>query len=144
MFNRKKEQPQNTQPVVQSSKYIEKYVITDPKDVLLNYNLFSDAAEIPVRVTSDGWGHCVPLPTNIFLGYLNKLAGTSKTITNNLKFRTVFIVSLLNKKKAYILPNAKDLNQWYIAIKKPGDLGLNTTPEINRAIVEQIKTITRS
>ena len=125
--------------------FVEQYTLVNPRNVLLNYNVFSLCENMPVRYESkygDGWTECVSLPTQVFLGYLNALKHAPDIIVNDKKMRTISVVNLKNNRQLFILPNLKSPKKPIYAYEQ-GTLAFDVTPEINRAIVEQIKMFTR-
>ena len=125
--------------------FIKQYTLVNPRKMLLDYNLFALCENMPVKYESengDGWSQSVSLPTQVFLGYLNALERAPDRIANDPKMRTVSVVNLKNNRQLFILPNLRTPKKPVYAYE-PGTLGFDVTPEINRAIVEQIKMFTR-
>ena len=125
--------------------FIKQYTLVNPHKMFLDYNLFSWCENMPVKYETEhgtGWTPCVLLPTQVFLGYLHALERAPERIASNPKFRTVFVVNLKNDRKLCILPNLRSPKKTVYAYE-PGELAFHVTPEINRAIVDQVKTITR-
>ena len=125
--------------------FVKQYTLVNPRKMLLDYNLFSWCENIPVKYESEnssGWSHCVSLPTQVFLGYLNALERAPDRIANDPKSRTISVVSLKNDRFLFILPNLKSPKKPIYAYEQ-GTLAFDVTPEINRAIVEQVKMFTR-
>ena len=133
--------PQPTSPLVQQ------YTLVPPKQLFINYDLFQYCKEVPVwyekEDETDFHSTSLLLPTDVVLSYLNALKYASDEVVQNPLNRTISVIQLLNDEKLYILPNLKSPKN-PISVCEQGALGLFTTPEINRAIVEQLKMHTRS
>ena len=124
--------------------FVEQYTLVHPKNVSTDYNYWGLCQTLPVWYekagTQSDFHNGVQLPTQVFLGYLNALKNAPLDIDP--KMRTISIVNLQNNAKLFILPNLKSPKR-PISVCEQWDLALNTTPEINRAIVEQLKMFTR-
>lgn len=133
--------PQPTSPLVQQ------YTLVPPKQVFIDYDLFQYCKEIPVGYeqsdNNSGFHECVSLPTEVVLTYLNALKYASDEVVQDPLNRTISIIQLKGNEKLYILPNLKSPKH-PISVCEENALGLLTTPEINRAITEQLKMYTRS
>jgi len=133
-------------PVPQpKADFVKQYTLTHPKNVSMDYNLFDLCETMPVwhevpNAQSDFHSTSLQLPTKVFLRYLNALKHTPLDIDP--KMRTISVVNMKNGAKLFILPNLQSPKN-PISVCKDGDVALNTTPEINRAIVEQLKIFTR-
>lgn len=140
-------EPKAYKPVLPkpSSPHVEQYTLVSPRNCFINYDLFQYCEMVPVayeQSTDSDFNECVQLPTQVFLGYLNALKYASDEVINNPLNRTISIVHLLNNQNLYILPNLKQPKR-PICVRPHGGLGLNTTPAIKAAIVEQLKMYTR-
>ena len=133
---------------IQQQKYdfVEQYTLTQPKELMFGYDCWSDCRNVPVRYeqngNNSGFAACVELPSIVFFRWWKTIQTAPQEVLNNPKSRTISIVNLKNGKKFFILPNVKDIKRPIYAYEV-GSLSTGSTPEINRAIVEQIKTFTR-
>ena len=153
--------PSENSGAPEKNSMVEKYVIFGRPDVLSTEAL-SILPEISVQyqdpLTNDT--EKIKLPTKQFMPYLRNLE-LSET-KHEPFYRTIHIINLPNNKKIYVIPNLESKNNPDIiiadktftfpnhkAIKKPGPANVentlfyNITPEINRALVDVIKTYTR-
>lgn len=135
-------------PVIPQPKYdfVEQYTLTQPKELMFGYDYWSDCRNVPVRYeqngNNSGFAACVELPSIVFFRWWKTIQTAPQEVLNDPKSRTISIVKLKNGGKLYILPNLKNQKNPIYAYEE-GELGMQTTPEINRAIVEQIKMFTR-
>ena len=135
--------------VIPQSKYdfVKQYTIVHPRLVLINYNLFGGCSYIPVAHevrSKTGFNHSVELPNHsVIWTFLEDLSATNPMDISP-KARTISVLKKDNQ-IIYIIPNIKEPKTPVIfmpnAMEKGWSLGL--TPEINRAIVEQMKIHTR-
>ena len=153
--------PSENSGAPEKNSMVEKYVIFGRPDVLSTEAL-SMLPEISVQyqdpLTNDT--EKIKLPTKQFMPYLRSLELSEKK--HEPFYRTIHIINLPNNKKIYVIPNLESKNNPDIIIadktftfpnhkatKKPGPsnventLFYNISPEINRALVDAIKTYTR-
>ena len=148
--------------ISKKNSMVEKYVIFGRPDVLSTEAL-SMLPEISVQyqdpLTNDT--EKIKLPTKQFMPYLRGLELSEKK--HEPFYRTIHIINLPNNKKIYVIPNLESKQKPKILIadktyefpnhktttQKPGPsnventLFYNISPEINRALVDAIKTYTR-
>ena len=140
--------------------FVERYTLVNPKTILGNENLWELCDKVPVAYEKEGnhsdMCECVQLHTSIMLPFMNALRQSPDTDIEPAHRRTVSIVNLNDGKKIYvlpILPICKRPEQcWmYFADDKTGKTknfprgwSLNMTPQIRRALVEEIKVHTRA
>ena len=146
------EQPEDTEPV-----FVKQYTLVIPDNMMLDYNCFFDCNNIPVsyetEISSGGFHDCLKLPnTAAVREYLTQLAKSNTKKLLNSKTRTISIVKMRHDKQVLILPDLKQAKPAVIIAPFYGKTStkhekdcwvLYVTPEINRTIVNQIKTITR-
>lgn len=155
--------PQNSgAPQISKQNTVEKYVIYGRDDVLTNKS-FATSPEISVPYAdSESWyTKKIKLPTTQFLPYLRSLEKSEHK--DEPYFRTIHIINLQNDKKIYVIPNLESKQKPKILIadktyefpnhktmtQKPGPTNVentlfyNISPEINRILVDVIKTYTR-
>lgn len=133
------------------SVIVEKYVLIQPRKLLIDYSLFDDRKTIPVayeQSTNTSWNKCVVLPNEKPIRiFLKHLRDAEPETVNSEKMRTISIVKIDNDKDLYIFPDLKGKKQYemFVHFKKQDKYSWAhyVTPEINRAIVEQIKLHTR-
>ena len=127
--------------------FVQQYTLVNPNQVMVDYSDWSSCKEIPVAYEkegkSSGFAECVQLPTKIIGGFLYELQNAPGKIIDNPVMRTVSVINLKNGKKMYILPNLQSPKTPDIFIEKPKELAFHVNPEINRAIVNQLKLYTR-
>jgi len=130
----------------QKYDFVEQYTLTSPKKLMVSYDYWSLCNDVPVRYENakpdEGFAKCVELPSVVFFPWWETIQKAPQEVLNNPKFRTISVVNLEHGGRFFILPNVKDITRPIYAYPE-GKLGLLTTPEINRAIVEQIKMFTR-
>jgi hypothetical protein len=110
-----------------------KYIIKDPKNVLIDYNSFSMCQEIPVCLDDNGksgWTESKVFPTAGFLNYLNALKESP------LEFREIELARTITEydfagKKVYVLPTAD-------VVTTPG-WSLSTTLETRKHMLKTIR-----
>lgn len=140
---------------------VEKYIIFSRPDVLSTEAL-SILPEISVQYQDQLTNNTekIKLPTKQFMPYLRSLELSEKK--HEPFYRTIHIINLQNNKKIYVIPNLESKKNPNIiiedktftfpnhkVIKKTGPsnventLFYNINPEINRALVNVIKTYTR-
>ena len=133
-------------PVIPQPKYdfVEQYTCVPPQNLMFGYDYWSLCKNVPVwcENSSSAFNKGVNIPTAVFFPWWKTVLQAPLETVNNKKSRTISIVKLKNGGKLYILPNLKNQENPIYAYKE-GELGMQTTPEINRAIVEQIKMFTR-
>ena len=126
--------------------FVTKYVLANPKNMFMGYEYFSLCPTVPVAVenTKDtDFREAVKIPTKIILPLLIWLKESPAEISNNTLNRTVYKIELKNNKTAYVIPDVKYERCGNVVFEKRG-IAFNVTPEINRAIIDCIKTFTRS
>ena len=142
---------EKTPELKQQSVFVEKYVLIQPKKLLIDYSMFVGHKTIPVayeQSTNTGWNKCVQLPNEKPIRiFLKHLRDTDPEMVNAEKMRTISIIKIDNNKDMYIFPDLKGKKQYemFVHFKKRDKYSWAhyVTPEINRAIVEQIKLHTR-
>lgn len=110
-----------------------KYIIKDPKNVLVDYNSFSMCKEIPVCLDNNsksGWAESKVFPTTGFLNYLNALRESP------LEFREIELARTITEydfagKKVYILPTTD-------VVTTPG-WSLSTNAETRKHMLKTIR-----
>lgn len=135
--------------------FVEQYTLINPK-LLLNgsYSLWSLCKNVPVAYESkstekgSGWTQCVELPTHKpIMEFLYQLEHADAEIVKQPKNRTISIINFEKGKRMFIVPDLKQpKNPVFIVDFESGDERawfLHVTPQINRAIVKQLKTIMR-
>lgn len=149
-------------PQIQKNSMVEKYVIFGRPDVLSTEAL-PTSPEISVQYQDPLTNNTekIKLPTTQFLPYLRSLEKSEHK--DEPYFRTIHIINLQNDKKIYVIPNLESKQKPKILIadktyefpnhktmtQKPGPANVentlfyNITPEINRSLVDVIKTYTR-
>ena len=149
-------------PQISEQNTVEKYVIYGRDDVLTNKSLaISPKISVPYADSESWYTKKIKLPTTQFLPYLRSLELSEKK--HEPFYRTIHIINLPNNKKIYVIPNLESKNNPDIIIadkkftfpnhktttQKPGPANVentlfyNISPEINRALVDVIKTYTR-
>ena len=112
------------------------------------YDYWSGCDTVPAAIEDSentaGWGKCVELPTKLFLNYLVKLKNAPIELSQNPVMRTVYKISLQNNEIMYIYPNLQDIKTPWIALSNRRTWPFDVTPQINRAIVDAMKTYTRA
>jgi len=143
------------QSTTTKSKYdfVEQYTLVDPKNVLIDYSAFNMCKKIPVACehiesTTSTFKNCVHLPNNKpFSDFLYQLTLCDKKQIKNPIFRTISIVNMAPGKQLFILPDIKNIRSPICVVNfdsgNTDDWVLYVTPEINRAIVDQVKMFTR-
>ena len=154
--------PSENSGAPKKNSMVEKYVIYGRDDVLTNKSL-AISPEISVQYQDPLTNNTekIKLPTKQFMPYLRSLELSEKK--HEPFYRTIHIINFPNNKKIYVIPNLESKNNPDIIIaykkftfpnhktttQKPGPsnventLFYNITPEINRALVDVIKTYTR-
>ena len=124
--------------------FVEQYTLVPPKNLMFGYDYWELCENVPVwcEDSSSTFNKGVKIPTAVFFPWWKTVLQAPLETVNNKKSRTISIVKLKNGGKLYILPNLKNQKNPIYAYKE-SELGMQTTPEINRAIVEQIKMFTR-
>ena len=131
--------------------FVKQYVLTNPNLLFMDYRYFFDCDEIPVayeQETRTGFQTCVQLPNNKFIReYLLQLYAAKNEVLQDSKTRTISVIQIAPNDYLYILPDLKHMKNpvMLVGFKKEPHYSwvLNVNPEINRAIVEQLKTFTR-
>lgn len=136
--------------------FVEKYVLAKPNNMMVDYTWFFDCRAIPVAYepeNSGGFNDCLTLPNTFAVRrYLTQLMNTDNKRLSDPRTRTVSIVKMTHDKHVLVYPelnrnipsariapfygkkqNEEERDSWVLYV----------TPEINRVIVNQIKTITR-
>lgn len=156
----KSKQPEQTEKqeektsLVQKSKYdfVEQYVITDRLLHVSCYEMWSLGNTTPVAYDNNGqggWLATVELPNPWAQDFLKKLKTSSKEIRKDPKQRLISIINMKDNHKIYIVPSLADKNRSVIIPENVTDKQhyydwlLYVTPEINRAIIEQVKIRSR-
>lgn len=154
MFQKNK----NDKIVAMKPKYefIDQYILADPKNVLINYSAFNMCGKIPVACETvesktSTFKNCVHLPNQPeFTDYLTSLTTADKKLIKNPLYRTIYVVNLAQKKQMFILPDIKNIKNPIFSVvfsdepEKEKDWFLYMTPTLNRAVIEAVKTYTRS
>ena len=92
-----------------------------------------------------GWLNTIDLPSFWAQRFLNELKNAAPEIRNDPLQRLISIINLRAGHKLYITPHLKDktasylVNEYKNDDKRNRDWVLYVTPEINRAIIEQVK-----
>ena len=136
--------------------FVEKYVLAKPNNMMVDYTWFFDCRTIPVAYEAenfDGFHDCVNLPNTFAVRiYLKQLINTDPEKLSNPRTRTIYIVKMTHDKHVLVYP---DLSRTRPSARiapfygKPSDEEnrdswvLYVTPEINRVLVNRIKTLTR-
>ena len=128
------------------NNFVKTYHVVNPKRIMINYDLFAYCKNVPVAVENEqnphaGFYPSVEVPTSEFLPYLRLLSDGPDKVAANPANRTFYVIELKNNEKMYIFPNLKSFKNPFKAFKK--NVAFNVTPEINRAIVDVLKTFTR-
>lgn len=134
-------------------EFMEHYTFVDPRKVMTNYDLFELCEKVPVACETDedissGFYNCKEIPTKIALEFAHMLEKTPAEKIAPKAMRTISIIHTQKGKNIVIMPDLTFANPVLIwdTSAKPGTRGtwfLDTTPEINRAIVEATKIHTR-
>ena len=130
--------------------FVEQYTFINPRNVFMDYELFSLCKFVPVAYESgdksSGFATCVQLETKYFLPFLRALKNAPVEISGKKEMRTVSIVNLKYGEKAYIFPSLNGKNEVVIRFshhdnEKHAKLPVScfVSPVINRAIVAQAK-----
>ena len=151
-----KVQPVSEQEQNKDSKtkpdFIKQYTLFDPKKVMVTYSAFSNCSTIPVAYESNVFkgifAQCFQMPNQEpFVNYLKQLSNAKPEVAASHKKRTISVIELDKDKNIFILPNLEHKKTLSIVVSfKDGNTEswpLFMTPEINRAIVEQLKFYTR-
>ena len=146
-----------TAPVQADEKFdfVEQYTLIDPK-LLFNggYDLWSLCKTVPVayenesREKGTGFAQCVELPTHKpIMEFLYQLEHAAPAIVKQPKNRTISIIHFGKGKRMFIVPDLNHpKNPFFIVDFETGnerEWFLHVTPQINRAIVKQLKIVTR-
>jgi len=146
-----KSEPVKEQHSVQPEKFdfVEEYTLFDPKRVMTNYDVFMFCNSIPVAYEENhnqhgGFANCVMLETKLFLPFLQGLSNAPQEISQKPEMRTISIINLSNTLKMYVIPNINQPDSVFISVRDKGQdaksgWSLHVTPQINRAIAQQIK-----
>jgi len=132
--------------------FMEHYTFVDPRKVTINYDLFSERPKIPVACetieTKSGFHETLQIPTEIALPFIHALEKTHAKKIESKAMRTLSIIHTKKGRTIVIMPDLKFKQAfliWDLSIT-PGEKStwfLDTTPEINKAVVEAIKIHTR-
>ena len=144
---------QETKKIPDQFDFMEHYTFIDPRKVMIDYDLFSLCSEVPVACEtnediSSGFQTATPIPTKIALDFIHMLKATPAEKIEPKAMRTISIIHTKKGKSIVIMPDLQFKTNVIIwdTSAKPGTKGtwfLDTTPEINRAIVEATKIHTR-
>ena len=140
-----------TEKKYEKPDFVKQYVLTNPNLLLIDYHYFFGCEEIPVayeQETRTGFQTCVELPNNKYIReYLLQLYAAKNEVLQDPKTRTISVIQIAPNDYLYILPNLKNMKNplMLVGFKKEPHYSwvLNVNPEINRAIVEQLKPFTR-
>ena len=133
-------------------EFMEHYTFVDPRKVMINYDLFSDCEKTPVTCetqnATSGFQEAKEIPTEIALGFINMLKKTPAKKIEPKALRTISIIHTQKGRNIVVIPDLEFKSPFLIldTSVKPNENGtwfLDTTPEINRALVEAIKIHTR-
>ena len=122
LFNKKPTNVESKSEVVVAPKYdfVKQYVLADPRNIMIDYSLWSSCPTVPVAHESDekgtGFCKCVELPTKVFLGYLAALKKAPAEIRKNPKMRTISVIKLDEDKRMYVIPDLKDAEKPFLLI----------------------------
>ena len=152
-------QPENTtkqNTIIPKSAYnfVEQYVLADPNNLnFCGYEMWDFCEMTPVAyqqtALQSGWLNTVELPSIWVQKFLNALKNSSPDVRNDPTQRLISVINMNAGHKLYITPHLKDKTGSYLISeyendnKRKYDWVLYVTPEINRAIVEQIKIRSR-
>lgn len=134
-------------------EFIDRYILADPKNVLINYSAFGMCGKIPVacETVESKTSIAFHLPNQPeFTDYLTSLTTADKKLIKNPLYRTIYVVNLAQKKQMFILPDIKNIKNPIFSVVfsdesgKEKDWFLYMTPTLNRAVIEAVKTYTRS
>ena len=142
--------------IIPKSKYsfVEQYVLADPNNLkFCSYEMWDFCEMTPVAYqttnTESGWLNTVDLPSFWAQQFLNVLKNSDSAVRNDPKQRLVSVINMKDGHKLYIAPHLGDTSASYLVNeyenneKRKYDWVLYVTPEINRAIVEQVKIRSR-
>ena len=156
----KKETPETTATIaygIPKSQYsfVEQYIIVDPQKVQNGGYGFRIIRKFTL-VAYEGKkidGKFLPtiqLPTDWALFFLKRFKRSAPEVRNDPTQRLISIIHLDDKHKLYVVPNLKTKKGSAFVggntadKERKNDWVFYVTPEINRAIVEQVKIRTRS
>lgn len=132
----------------QKPYFVKQYTLVDPRNLMIDYTLFFGRKFIPVAYEEyskkEAFHTTILLPTSMFAEYLTDLNNAPTEVSSDFKNRTISIISMENGQKLYMIPewrNNKKVKAIFTEHELP--IAFNVTPEINRAIVEQLKIYTR-
>ena len=157
----KSKQPEQTKTqeektsFIPKSKYdfVEQYVVVDPNNLLhIGYEAWYFCNKTPVAYDNNGQGgfvETIELPTEWAQSFLAGLKTRNEEVRNDPKQRLISVINLKDNHKIYLVPHL-DEKRGSVLIrendtdkKRKLDWVLYVTPEINRAIVEQMKIRSR-
>ena len=127
--------------------FVEQYTLVSPKNMMMDYELWELCKKMPVAYEIEGethgWQPCVKLDTKIILPFLRELSKIQLNIDK--KTRTVSVI-YLNKDKnkcLYVLQNLQKGKDASVRVEyddgNEKDWHLYMTPEIRKAVIEQMK-----
>ena len=127
--------------------FVEQYTLVNPKNLFMDYNLWSMCETLPVAVegkeSGTGFAQCVRLKTNVLLPFIQKLENAPTEVSKKQEMRTISIINMKHGAKAYVFPDLEKDQVYLLTVleKKQKNLPIScfVTPEINRAIVAQSK-----
>lgn len=139
--------------------FVEQYTLLNPNTVMVDYNSWGLCDYTPVATEqgfdkNSGFSTAVNLRTAVILPFINALKQSKPEDIKPVKMRTISIVHLSKDEHIYILPvlpiKNRDEKCWLYFVNdnsktidfKPG-WSLKMTPEINRAIADQMKIYRR-
>ena len=147
---------ENQEYTIPKSKFdfVEQYVVVDPDNVLhCGYEMWEMCDMTPVAYDNNnagGWVNTVELPS-VWVQKFLKFLSTKATpeIRKDPTQRLISVINMKDNHKIYIVPYLGNKHGSYIISENEDDKEhsrdwvLYVTPEINRAIVEQVKIRSR-
>ncbi|MBR4475433.1 MAG: hypothetical protein IKP05_02010 [Alphaproteobacteria bacterium] len=139
-------------PAKSKYNFVETYTVVDPKNLLINYAMFSACDMVPVVCEGyqsvGSYTAALRLPRDVVWGFLNDLTKLPAEITDEPENRTISIIHLTKDQRIVVMPDFNTIKGaviWAIDNEKNGGPSwvCDITPEKNRAIVEQVKIHTR-
>lgn len=126
--------------------FVKKYTLVDPKEVFLDYEYFSLCETTPTSIEGkpgEDFHRAIPFPTEVILPILRFLKKSPAEISKSPLYRTVYEIQLKNNETAYVVPSIKYTKCAELGVERKR-VAFNVTPEINRAIIDCVKTFTRA
>ena len=127
--------------------FVKKYTLVHPKKVSIDYELFSLCETTPTSIEGkpgEDFHRAIPFPTEVILPILRFLEKSSDEISKSPLYRTVYEIQLKNNETAYVVPSIEYKKCAELGIEERKRFPFNVTPEINRAIIDCVKTFTRA